>query len=520
MHVPFGDILECRVGSKLPAFGKEGKTDLKQTKMDAQKQVLHFEAKSGFTTAQSNEHQRRWTENGWEKANENGRIDRSRVALNFEIVKGGKVQAVDQSKSIVEKFHENLSSRGIKDPNAGCSGEGRYRTVVDFIISGSHDTLTRLAFGNQEVDFTPGADNSAVKRQPEIEEWAKDMYDVLAGRFGEENILSFIVHLDERSPHIHADLVPVNEKGRISFSSVFTGRDKYEYSRRTLALHDAFAEVNRNWGLRRGDSVAVTHRKHRSTEEYRRELSGECSALEREVDSKFATLSSLHAEIAKADRRVKGLSTMVANLEEAKRKIGEEMDAIREQLSGKPEGESGREELIQEEESLQKKLDDILWSLADKREKLEDADRKLADLKARFEEGQERQNKLDRELESATSQVSKIHLDRVGSEALWMVLNDFARVSESLPEESRSHFGDTLISDMASQGMNIIACAALLSMGMVDRATTFAENCGGGGGHAHGGWGRRKDEDDREWLRRCLATSRQMLKPIGRKLRR
>ena len=141
-------------------------------------------------------------------------------------------------------------------------------------------------------------------------------------------------------------------------------------------------------------------------------------------------------------------------------------------------------------------------------------------MKARLEEGEERQEELDRELESATSQVSKIHLDRVGSEALWMVLNDFARVSASLPEESRSRFGDTLISDMASQGMNIIACAALLSMGMVDRATTFAENCGGGGGHAHGGWGRRKDEDDREWLRRCLATSRQMLKPVGRKLRR
>ena len=47
MHVPFGDILECRVDSKLPALGEEGKTDLIQTKMDAQKQVLHFEAKSG-----------------------------------------------------------------------------------------------------------------------------------------------------------------------------------------------------------------------------------------------------------------------------------------------------------------------------------------------------------------------------------------------------------------------------------------------------------------------------------------
>ena len=475
--------------------------------MDSQKQVLHFEAKSGFTTAQSNEHQRRWTEKGWESANANGRIDRSRVALNFEIVRGGKVQAVDHSKSIPEKYQENLGSRGIKDPNSGCANEGRYRTMVDFIISGSHDTLTRLAFGNQQVDFTPGADNSAVKRQPEIEEWAKDMYDVLAGRFGEENILSFIVHLDERSPHIHADLVPVNDKGRISFSSVFSGRDKYEYSRRTLALHDAFAEVNRNWGLRRGDSVAVTHRKHRSTEEYRRELSGECSSLEREVASRSATLSSLDAEIAKAERRVKGLTTMVANLEEARRKIGKEMDTVRRKLDGKTAGESGREELLREEESLQQKLDGILSGLADKREKLEEADRKLAELKRA-------------ELESATSQVSRVHLDRVGSEALWMVLNDFRDATDSLPEEVRLRFNDTLINDMASQGMNIIACAALLSMGMVDRATTFAENCGGGGGHAHGDWGRRKDEDDREWLRRCLSNARQMLRPVGRKLKR
>ena len=303
--------------------------------MDAQKQVLHFEAKSGFTTAQSNEHQRRWTENGWEKANANGRIDRSRVGLNFEIVRGGKVQAVDPSRSIPEKFRENLASRGIKDPNEGCSNTSRYRTVVDFIISGSHDTLTRLAFGDQRVDFTPGADNSDVKRQPEIEEWAKDMYDVLAGRFGEENILSFIVHLDERSPHIHADLVPVDESGKISFKAVFTGRDKYEYGRRTAALHDAFAEVNRNWGLRRGDSVAETHRKHRSTEEYRRELSGECSRLEREVEGRSAALSSLDREIAKAERRVKGLTTMVSNLEEARGRIGKEMDAIRERLSGR-----------------------------------------------------------------------------------------------------------------------------------------------------------------------------------------
>ena len=218
---------------------------------------------------------------------------------------------------------------------------------------------------------------------------------------------------------------------------------------------------------------------------------------------------------------------MVANLEEARRKIGKEMDTVRRKLDGKTAVEEGREELLREEESLQQKLDGILSGLADKREKLEEADRKLAELKARLKEGErqiseseQRQNELRRELESATSQVSRVHLDRVGSEALWMVLNDFRDATDSMPEETRIRFNDTLINDMASQGMNIIACAALLSMGMVDRATTFAENCGGGGGHAHGDWGRRKDEDDREWLRRCLSNARQMLRPVGRKLKR
>ena len=57
-------------------------------------------------------------------------------------------------------------------------------------------------------------------------------------------------------------------------------------------------------------------------------------------------------------------------------------------------------------------------------------------------------------------------------------------------------------------------------MGMVDRATTFAQNCGGGGGGAGGDWGRREDEEEREWLRRCLAKSRQMIRPNGQKVKR
>ena len=488
--------------------------------MEAQKQVLHFQAKCGFTTAQSNEHQRRWTENGWERANENGRIDRSRTRLNFEIAKGGKVQAVDQSKSIPEKFAENLAARGIKDPNRKWPDEPRYRTVVDFIISGSHDTLRDLAFGTQEVDYSQGADNSSLERRPEIERWAKDMYDALSGKFGEENILSFIIHLDERTPHIHADLVPVTQDGRISFSKVFCGPDKYEFRRRSLALHDLFAEVNRKWGLQRGDSVAVTHAKKKSHEEYRRELSAQCSSLEREVIGRTARLEGLDRQIRLATVRIKGLRTMVSNLETGRARIEGELEGIRRSLSGTDAGTDGREALLRKEESLQRKLDDILAKLADKQGKLKAADRALADLKEQLSQSKERQAELEREIQAATSKVSKIALSKVGEEALWGVLNEFRAIGEDLPEEMLDRFDDSLLQDMSRRGMQIVTCAALLSMGLVDQATTFAQNCGGGGGHAHGRWGRDPEEDERAWLLRCLARSRQMIAPSGRKIKR
>ena len=488
--------------------------------METQKQVVHFQAKKGFTTSQSNEHQRRWTEKGWERANEDGRIDRTRTRLNFEIVRGGKVRPVDQSKSIPEIFRENLRSRGIADPNASCPENPRIRTVVDFIISGSHERLCQLAFGRQKVDLSPGADNRGVNRRQEIERWAKDMYDVLAGRFGEDNILSFVVHLDERTPHIHADIVPVTPANKISFKEVFCGADKYEYRRRTLALHDLFGAVNRRWGLERGDSVSGTHAKKISHEEYRRELSGECSTLEKEVDRKNATLKSLEGQIAQAAKRMKGLTTMVSNLEAARGRIEEEIDAIRQSLSDEGLGTDRRSDLRAQEESLQKKLDEILAKLDDKRGKLKDAERKLSELRRQIEASEERQEELDKQIRSATSQVSEIALNKVGIQALWTVLRDFQIFKSMLPESESSLMDDSLLQDMTRQGAGIITCAALLFVGMVDQATTFAENKGGGGGHSHGGWGRDKDEDDRAWIMRCLARSRQMMAPAGRRIKR
>lgn len=53
--------------------------------------------------------------------------------------------------------------------------------------------------------------------------------------------------------------------------------------------------------------------------------------------------------------------------------------------------------------------------------------------------------------------------------------------------------------------------ALLLFAGYLDAATSMAASSGGGGSDT-GGWGRDKDEDDREWARRCARMANRMCK--------
>ena len=176
------------------------------------KQVLNVRGRKGCAAALSREYQRNWSNRAWQVAIAKGNYDLGRQHLNFQISKGGKIAPIDKSKSIPQMMAENLAARGIKDKNEGLA-EPRFRTVTDFIFSGSQWKMRELAFGDQEVVFKPGDNKEkyAVKRMPEIEQWATDIYNFVAGKYGEENSVAFYVHLDEISPHIHCVLLPIKD---------------------------------------------------------------------------------------------------------------------------------------------------------------------------------------------------------------------------------------------------------------------------------------------------------------------
>ena len=469
----------------------------------------------GITTAQSDEHQRRWTEKGWQHAVGSGNYDPTREHLNFEIVRG-KVQPVDKRTSIPERMAQNLRERGIKDPNEGLA-EPRFRTVVNFIFGGSRDRMRELAFGNQKVDFEHGADNSGIKRREDIERWAKDVYDFVAGKYGEENIVAFVVHVDELNPHVHCTLLPIRN-GRFAYRDIFAGKDKYEFSDRMKQLHSDFALVNAKWGMSRGSSISETGAKHRSTEEYRRQLSDQCTELEHEIDRQHQTLASLQADIRLAEKRVKALNSMIENLRKEKSEKEAQLANLRRQILG---AKDNPDVLKAEVKSLEKELAVIQEKLADKEAKLSVADKQLDDLRATMDAVKGRTQELQDEARKYTRTIHT-KVDSVLKDALLeSMVNEHRQQMASLTDNERQTFDGSLVESVSQQGAGVMHCATLLFLGMLDDATTFAEGHGGGGGGSDLKWGRDEDEDDRAWARRCMLMASRMMRPsISKKPKR
>ena len=57
-----------------------------------------------------------------------------------------------------------------------------------------------------------------------------------------------------------------------------------------------------------------------------------------------------------------------------------------------------------------------------------------------------------------------------------------------------------------------IYCAMNLCVGYINEATNFAKSQGSGGSDTKD-WGSEKDEDEIEWIRRCLRQATKMMKP-------
>jgi len=498
--------------------------------MAKNKQVCDLQPGKGMTRAQSNEHLRNFSAQAFDRKR-SGNFDPTREKLNFEVTKGGKVVPVDKKKSITKRIKDNLKARGIKDPNEG-KEQPTNRTVANFILGGSREQMHRLAFGDQQVNLNKGSDNSGITRNKMIEDWAVDVYNFMARKYGEDNIIAFVVHLDETNPHVHCTVLPVTPMNKLSWKQVFAGKDKYEYQKRMKKLHDEFAEVNKKYGLERGDDITKTGAKHRTTEQYRDWLDEQSKNLEKEIDIKKATLRDLNSEIAKAERRVKGLTTMLSNLEVKKADIEQEIADLEEKLR---DGRISNEEMQQRREVLTGQLNEVVTKIQERQQQLSKAQQQLQEIADRRAVLEDQAKDFEKRIKDDLPTVHEKTIKDMQSTGWKLVAEEAAEKAKSAGEykENLSYderkvvdkydnamFDGSIFEEMAERANEISAVAAALFLGYIDQATTFAQSHGGGGGSPGKGWGRKKDDDDESWRRQCFFMGMKMMRPAGRKLKR
>lgn len=491
------------------------------------KQVFDVSASSSMSRGQSTEHLRNYKVTDPD-AKKYGFYDPTRVHLNFEVTKGGVITPVNKSYHIDKRFSDNLKARNIQIPKPYKMKDGterERRCLSNIILGGSRAQMIKLAFGDQNVDLSKGADNSNVTRKEDIEKWAIDQYNLMCKLYGEENIVAFVVHLDEKNPHVHCSVVPVVD-GKISYNKVF-GQNKDESREIFWNTHDAIAEVNAKWGLERGDNINITHAKHRTTEEYLLWLRESCNELEQkknglqgELSGLQQSLKLLEGEIRKNEIKVKGLTTMINNKMTVLHDLEQEQEQAEASLLT---SEYNKQEVERQKKNLEAQIASSQDFLDKKRRELDETKELLELLKKQHEEKQKNLNDMVNNMRKEIQHLKKTEyrnsMGRVYKLLVPILVEKLNRhfeallnkVEKNLPQNMRFQFENYIQeSDLFcfSQAPEEITNTILIYfLGGKDEAGAELLASGGGGGGNNDGWRKKDDEDEDAYLNRCITNA-------------
>ena len=147
------------------------------------------------------------------KSTRNPQIDKSRTHLNYHTIPFEK-----KYLSFIDERIKRLSpKRKIKDDAV---------LITSFILGSDKEFFDRITAEQQKQFFA-------------------DCTDFFSERYGKENVVSAVVHLDESTPHLHFNLMPVTG-GRLCAKILFD-----RTALRDLQT-DFYEAVGKKYGLKRG----------------------------------------------------------------------------------------------------------------------------------------------------------------------------------------------------------------------------------------------------------------------------
>jgi hypothetical protein len=196
--------------------------------------------------------------------------DQTRTCLNERLIEYPD-GVENRTQAIQHRIEQAGITRKIRDNQV---------RALQVMLSGTHEDMLRL--------------QSAGK----LDEWCRDNIEWLQDTFGKENVVSAVLHLDEKTPHIHATVVPIVQgERRKAETEKNNGKKKYRkkakdtvrlcaddvMTRDNLKLfQDTYAEKMQKYELARG--IKGSDARHISTPQYYRDLHAQNKELKEDIE--------------------------------------------------------------------------------------------------------------------------------------------------------------------------------------------------------------------------------------------
>ena len=214
--------------------------------------------------------------------------DRTRTHLNRELV-----QFPEGVRNRTQAIAHRIETAGIRRKVSANQVK-----AIRILLTGSNKDLKQM------------------EAEGRIEDWCNDSLKWIRETYGEQNLVSAVLHMDEKTPHIHATVIPiVTGERRKAGQEEQNGKKKYRKKNPqdvrlcaddVMARHrlkhyqDTYAQAMNKYGLQRGVDGSLA--KHISTMQYYKQLVEQQDSLQENIEN----LLGLEEEAMKKLKQVKG----------------------------------------------------------------------------------------------------------------------------------------------------------------------------------------------------------------------
>ena len=149
--------------------------------------------------------------------------------LRFAKYKGPTISRIEAHNERTKEFY--ASNPDIKTEMSKynfhlVTPTGKYRAEADRMIREAGCKARKDSVRMVETLITASPEFFTGKKPREVEEFFEHALEFLKAKQGAETIFSAVVHVDEKTPHMHLCFVPITADGRLSAKDIVGNRKK------------------------------------------------------------------------------------------------------------------------------------------------------------------------------------------------------------------------------------------------------------------------------------------------------